>query len=177
VTILAKMTSGRTILGDIRAVVAAISPNLPLFDVQPLERQLSGPVETQLRIASAVAGGVGLVGLLLAAVGIYGVTAYAVTRRTREIGIRLSLGATREAVVGMVLRQGMRLVAVGSAIGLVLGFGAGQLLSGDRFGVPPPDAMMFAGVAALFVLVGLAACYVPAHRATRIAAMQALRYE
>jgi putative ABC transport system permease protein len=77
----------------------------------------------------------------------------------------------------MVLRQGMRLVAVGSAISLVLGFGAGQLLSGDRFGVPPPDAMMFAGVAALFVLVGLAACYVPAHRATRIAAMQALRYE
>jgi predicted permease len=177
VTILAKMTSGRTILGDIRTVVAAVSPNLPVFDVQPLERQLSGPVETQLRIASAVAGGVGIIGLLLAAVGIYGVTAYAVTRRTREIGIRLSLGATRAAVVGMVLRQGMRLVAIGSAIGLVLGFGAGQLLSGARFGVPPPDAMMFAGVAAIFALVGLTASYVPARHATRVSATDALRCE
>jgi ABC-type antimicrobial peptide transport system permease subunit len=100
-----------------------------------------------------------------------------VTRRTREIGIRLSLGATRAAVVGMVLRQGMRLVAIGSAIGLVLGFGAGQLLSGARFGVPPPDAMMFAGVAAIFALVGLTASYVPARHATRVSATDALRCE
>jgi putative ABC transport system permease protein len=71
----------------------------------------------------------------------------------------------------------MRLVAIGSAIGLVLGAGAGRVLSGARFSVPPPDAAMFAGVAALFALVGLLACYVPARRAARIGAMEALRYE
>jgi ABC-type antimicrobial peptide transport system permease subunit len=71
----------------------------------------------------------------------------------------------------------MTLVAIGSVIGLMLGAGAGQILSGARFGTPPPDALMFAGVAALFALVGLAACYVPARRATRITAMGALRYE
>jgi putative ABC transport system permease protein len=104
-------------------------------------------------------------------------TAYTVTQRTREIGIRLSLGADRTAVMGMVLRQGMTLVAIGSAIGLLLGAGAGQVLSGARFGTPPPNALMFAAAAALFALVGLAACYVPARRATRIGAMEALRYE
>jgi ABC-type antimicrobial peptide transport system permease subunit len=148
-----------------------------VLDAQSLERQQSGPVETQLRIGAVVAGSVGIVGLLLAAIGIYGVTAYTVSQRTREIGIRLSLGADDTAVIRMVLRQGMTLVAIGSVIGLMLGAGAGQILSGARFGTPPPDALMFAGVAALFALVGLAACYVPARRATRITAMGALRYE
>ncbi len=151
--------------------------NLPVLTAQTLESQQTGPVVTQLRIAAIVAGSVGLVGLLLAAIGIYGVTAYAVTRRTREIGIRISLGATRSVVVGMVLRRAMALVIIGSAVGLLMGAGAGKLLSGARFGVPPPDAWMFAGAAGIFAIVGLAACYVPARRATRISAMEALRYE
>jgi ABC-type antimicrobial peptide transport system permease subunit len=154
-----------------------MNPNLPLLDALSLERQQDGPIETQLHIGAVVAGSVGIVGLLLAAIGIYGVTAYTVTQRTREIGIRLSLGADRTAVMGMVLRQGMTLVAIGSVIGLALGAAAGQVLSGARFGTPPPDALMFAGAAALFAVVGLAACYVPARRATRISAMEALRYE
>ena len=79
--------------------------------------------------------------------------------------------------MGMVLRQGMTLVAIGSGIGLLLGAGAGQVLAGARFGTPPPNALMFAGAAALFAVVGLAACYLPARRATRITAMEALRYE
>jgi putative ABC transport system permease protein len=177
VTVLARTTDGRSLAADIRAIVSALNPNLPLLDAQSLERQQDGPVETQLRIGAVVAGSVGIVGLLLAAIGIYGVTAYTVTQRTREIGIRLSLGADRTAVMGMVLRQGMTLVAIGSVIGLLLGAGAGQILSGARFGTPRPDALMFAGAAALFALVGLAACYVPARRATRIGAMQALRCE
>jgi len=177
VTVLARTTDGRSLAADIRAIVSALNPNLPLLDAQSLERQQDGPVETQLRIGAVVAGSVGIVGLLLAAIGIYGVTAYTVTQRTREIGIRLSLGADRTAVMGMVLRQGMTLVAIGSVIGLLLGAGAGQILSGARFGTPRPDALMFAGAAALFALVGLVACYVPARRATRIAAMQALRCE
>ena len=176
-TLLARTADGRSLAADVRAIVSSINPNLPVLDARSLESQQNGPVETQLRIGAAVAGSVGIVGLLLAAFGIYGVTAYTVTQRTREIGIRLSLGADRTAVMGMVLRQGMTLVAIGSAIGLLLGAGAGQVLSGARFGTPPPNALMFAGAAALFAIVGLAACYVPARRATRIGAMEALRYE
>jgi predicted permease len=176
-TLLARTADGRSLASEVRAIVNAMNPNLPVFDAQSLERQQDGPVETQLRIGAAVAGSVGIVGLLLAAIGIYGVTAYTVTQRTREIGIRLSLGADRTAVMGMVLKQGMTLVAIGSAIGLLLGAGAGQVLSGARFGTPPPDALMYVGTAVLFAVVGLAACYMPARRATRIAAMEALRYE
>jgi predicted permease len=176
-TLLARTTDGRSLAADVRATVRSMNPNLPVLDAQSLERQQNGPVETQLRIGAAVAGSVGLVGLLLAAIGIYGVTAYTVTQRTREIGIRLSLGADRTAVMGMVVKQGMVLVAIGSAIGLLLGAGAGQVLSGARFGTPPPDVLMFAGTAALFAVVGLTACYIPARRATRIGAMEALRYE
>jgi predicted permease len=176
-TLLARTADGRPLAAEVRAIVGSMNSNLPVLDAQSLERQQSGPVETQLRIGAVVAGSVGIVGLLLAAIGIYGVTAYTVSQRTREIGIRLSLGADDTAVIRMVLRQGMTLVAIGSVIGLMLGAGAGQILSGARFGTPPPDALMFAGVAALFALVGLAACYVPARRATRITAMGALRYE
>jgi ABC-type antimicrobial peptide transport system permease subunit len=163
--------------GDLRTLVSSINPNLPMLTAQTLERQQSGPVETQLRIAAVVAGALGIVGLLLAAIGLYGVASYGVTQRTREIGIRLSLGASGTRVVGMVLRQGMLLVGIGGGIGLLLGAAVGKLLSGPRFGVPPADAALFAGAAALFALVGLAACYVPARRATRIGAMEALRYE
>jgi hypothetical protein len=176
-TLLARTEDGRPRGTDVRAIVSSMNPNLPVLEAQSLESQQNGPVETQLRIGAAVAGSVGIIGVLLAAMGIYGVTAYAVSQRTREIGIRLSLGADRTTVMRMVLRQGMTLVAIGSVIGLLLGAGAGQVLSGARFGTPPPDALMFAGAAALFALVGLAACYVPARRATRIGAMEALRYE
>jgi len=154
-----------------------MNPNLPMLTALTLERQQSGPVETQLRIAAVVAGALGIVGLLLAAIGIYGVASYGVTQRTREIGIRLSLGASRTTVLRMVLRQGMLLVGIGGGIGLLLGAAVGTLLSGPRFGVAPPDGVLFVGVATLFGLVGLAACYVPARRATRIGAMEALRYE
>jgi predicted permease len=176
-SILARTSGQRRLVGDLRALMVSLNRNLPVLTAQTLESQQTGPVVTQLRIAATVAGSVGLVGLLLAAIGIYGVTAYTVTRRTREIGIRMSLGATRAGVVGMVLRRAMTLVVIGSAIGLLLGAGAGKLLSGARFGVPPPDALMFTGAAAIFAIVGLAACYVPALRATRISAMEALRYE
>jgi len=176
-TILVRRSADTSLAADIRSLVSSMSPSLPVLTAQTLERQQSGPVETQLRIAAIVAGALGLVGLLLVAIGVYGVASYTVAQRTREIGIRLSLGADRTAVVSMVLRQAMLLVAIGSAGGLLLGGGAAKLLSGPRFGVPPPDAALFAGAATLFAIVGLVACYVPIRRATRIGAMEALRYE
>jgi predicted permease len=176
-TILIRRSADISLAADIRSLVSSMNPSLPVLTAQTLERQQSGPVETQLRIAATVAGALGLVGLLLAAIGVYGVASYTVARRTREIGIRLSLGADRTTVVGMVLRQVMLLVGIGSGGGLLLGVGAAKILSGPRFGVPLPDATLLAGAFALFAIVGLAACYVPVRRATRISAMEALRYE
>ncbi len=180
-TILARRDSARSVTNELRDAVTALNSDLPLLSAQPLESLVNGPIETQLRVAATVAGVVGVVGLMLAAIGIYGVTAYSVSRRTREIGIRLSLGARSANVVGLVLRQGMFLVATGAGIGLLLGLAAGRLVMGRGFGpgveVPPFDGPTFLGAALLFAVVGLVACYAPLRRAIRIAAMDALRYE
>jgi putative ABC transport system permease protein len=177
ITILVRRVGERSLAQELRTAVAAVDPNLPVLTANSLERQRNGPVETQLRIAAAVAGIVGIIGLFLAGIGIYGVTSYAVSQRTREIGIRLSLGASQAEVVQLVLRQGMRLVAIGSAAGLTLGLAAGRLLAGRRFGIPQFDLVVLVGAACLFALVGLAACYMPVRRAVRIRATEALRYE
>jgi ABC-type antimicrobial peptide transport system permease subunit len=177
ITILARTRGPASVAEDIRALVTSMNPNLPVLTAQTLDSLGRGPVEAQLRVAATVAGSVGVIGLLLAAMGIYGVTAYTVARRTREIGIRLSLGAGRPAVIGMILRQGMTLVGIGLAIGLVLSVGVGRVLATQRFGIAAPGATTFAAAATLFVVVALIACYAPLRRAVRIGAMEALRYE
>jgi predicted permease len=177
VTILARGPAGRGLAQELRLAVAAVDRNLPVLSADSLERQNNGPVQTQLRIAAAVAGSVGIIGLFLAGIGIYGVTAYTVAQRTREIGIRLSLGAGHREVVRLVLGQGMSLVGLGSVVGLALGLGAGKLLSGRQYGIPQFDPVVLGVAAILFALVGLAACYVPVRRAVRIRATEALRYE
>ncbi len=176
-TIMARTTRGERMAGAIRALVTAMNPNLPILAAHSLEERQTGPVVLQLRIAALVSGTVGLVGLLLASIGIYGVTSYAISRRTREIGIRLTLGAQRADVVRMVLRQGMSLVAVGAGIGLLLAAVAGRVLARLLFGLPPLDPVTFGGATLLFAAIGLAACYVPIRRATRINPVEALRYE
>jgi hypothetical protein len=176
ITILARR-GGASVAENMRTLVASMNPNLPVLSAQTLESAQSGPVETQLRLAAIIAGSVGVVGILLAAIGIYGVTAYSVARRTREIGIRLSLGAGRSAVVAMILRQGMTLVAMGLAIGLALGAGVGRVLAAQRFGITAPGAMTFLAATMLFIAVAVIACYAPLRRATRVSAMAALRYE
>jgi ABC-type antimicrobial peptide transport system permease subunit len=175
-TIVARSTYGQPLTNEIRTVVASMNPNLPIVTAQTAEDYTSLGLLPQ-RIAASVAASLGFVGLLLAAIGIYGVTAYAVARRTREFGVRVALGARRADVVGMVLRQGMGLAVAGSAIGLVLAAGASRLMASMLFGVTPIDPVTFAGAAILFAAVGLAACYMPARRATRIDPMEALRYE
>jgi predicted permease len=176
-TIVARAKTESRVTADIRALVQAMDSNLPILDARTLEEEITGPVETQLRVAASVSGSVGIVSLLLAAIGIYGVTAYVASRRTREIGIRLALGARRADVLGMILRQGMLLVVIGSVLGLVLAAVGSRLLTRLLFGVPPIDPLTFSAAAVLFMAIGLAACYLPARRATRIDAMEALRYE
>jgi predicted permease len=177
VTIFARTAGGQRIARELRAVVAAMNSNLPIVTSQTLENAQAGPVQIQLRVAASVSGAVGTFGLFLAAIGVYGVTAYAVARRTREIGVRIALGASRGDIVAMVLQHGMALVAVGSISGLLLAAVASRLLGSLLFGVPRLDPLTFGTSAALFAVVGLIACYVPTRRAARISAVEALRYE
>jgi predicted permease len=176
VSILARAEGDRRLAAEISGVVASIDPNLPVVSSRGLD-QFTGPVQFQLRISAGVAAAVGALGLLLAAIGIYGVTAFMVARRTREIGIRLAIGAQRSDVMAMVLKQGMSLVLAGSAIGLALAAASSRVLVRLLFGVPPLDPLTFGLAAVLLSSVGLAACYVPARRAMRISAVDALRHE
>jgi putative ABC transport system permease protein len=175
-TILAR-TRGERMAATIRALVATMSQNLPILSAHTLEERQTGPVVLQLRIAALVSGSVGVVGVLLASIGIYGVTAYSIGRRTREIGIRMTLGAQRGDVAWLVLRQGMSLVAVGAVIGLLIAAAAARVLARLLFGLPPLDPLTFGGATLLFAAIGLAACYMPIRRATHISPVEALRYE
>ena len=164
------------ILSAIRGEVRALDPNMSLAVVMPL-RQLVGVSLLPQRVAAWVTGVVGLIGLLLAGVGIYGVTAFAVSQRTREFGIRVALGASEGDVVGLVLRRGAVLTAWGLAIGLLLAFVVTRFLAGLLFGVSTLDPVAFAGVAILLAGVAAAASYIPARRAAAVDAMESLRYE
>ena len=175
-TIVARTTSGRRITDQLRALLASMNPNVPIMTSQTLEDSIALGLAPQ-RVVASVAGGLGIVALLLAAVGVYGVTAYAVARRTREIGIRIALGARRTDVVRMVLQEGLSLTLIGAGVGLTLAGATSHVLAAFLFGIPPIDPLTFTGTTLLFVAIGVAACYVPIRRATRIDAMEALRYE
>ena len=127
------------------------------------------------RITAGLSFGLGLVGLLLASMGIYGVMSYAVAQRTREIGIRMTLGAEHRDVSRLILRQSMQPVLLGVALGLAGSAAVSQVLSSLLFGVSPLDPMVFGGVAVFLAGVALLASYVPARRATRVDPMTALR--
>jgi predicted permease len=168
--------NGRSTANDVRAAIRALNPNVAVGTAQAAADVTSLGLLPQ-RIAASSAGSLGLVGLLLAAMGLYGVTAYAVACRTRELGVRIALGATRGAILRMVLGQGMALTLGGCALGLALAAGAAQLGASMLFGVAPIDPPTFVGAAVLFTAVGLMACYIPARRATRIEPIHALRAE
>jgi len=128
-------------------------------------------------MVATLLGGFGLLALLLASVGLYGVMAFSVNRRTHEIGIRVALGADSRDVLKLVLGEGMLLVMAGLAVGLGLSFWATRFISSMLYSVSATDWVTFTGIAALLTVVALAACYLPARRATKVDPMIALRYE
>jgi predicted permease len=160
----------------VQQALRALDPNLPLFDVRTIaeHRQISMFIP---RMASTLLGLFGALALVLAVVGLYGVIAYAVTQRTREIGIRVALGAAREDVAWLVIRQGLSLAGVGLAVGLLLAAGAGRLLSSQLVGVSAVDPVSFVGTAVGLLIVCGAAAAIPARRAATLDPLVALRRE
>jgi predicted permease len=160
----------------LREVVRSIDPDLPITQVAALDALIGTSLATRRFVAYLLAGFAG-VALVLAAVGVYGVVSYAVGRRTREIGIRMALGAGRGDVLRNVMGQGLVMTGVGIGIGLIAAVLVTRALTSLLFGVAPTDPFTFAVVALILTGAALAACYVPARRATRVDPMEALRSE
>lgn len=160
----------------VRREVADLDKNLPLYGVQTMDEVLAKEVATQRFNAGALAG-FALLAVLLAAVGIYGVMAYGVSQRTREIGVRMALGAERTRVLQMVLSEGLRLALLGVVLGVAAAFALTRLMRSLLFGVKASDPATFAAVTLALIGVALAACWIPARRATKVDPVVALRYE
>jgi predicted permease len=165
-----------SVTSAIRQQVFAIDKDLPLYNIATMDQLVSKSVaQPRLNLSLLVAFAV--LALALAAVGVYGVMAYAVTQRTQEFGIRMALGATRADVLKQVFLQGGRLAAFGLVLGLAAGLALTRLMASLLFGVKPSDPVTFGVAAALLAFVALGACYIPARRAMKVDPMVALRYE
>jgi putative ABC transport system permease protein len=161
---------------DIQRAIWQVAPDTGVFNVMPVAR-LSANTIWQSRVWGLLLGIFSGIALVLASVGIYGVMAYFVTQRTREIGIRIALGAQWSDVLKMILRSGMSLVIIGLTIGLAGAFALTRLMTTLLFEVSPGDPITFAAVAVCVIVAALLACYIPARRATKVDPLVALRYE
>ena len=166
----------RPLTAAIREQVLAVDPNQPIYDVKTMDERVAVTLETR-RFAVVLLGIFGVLGLLLAAIGLYGVLAFAVSQRTREIGIHMALGAGARDVLLMVIKQGMSLVLVGVVIGVAGAYAVTRTIRSLLFEVGTTDPLTFVAVLLLLVGVGFIACYVPARRATKVDPLEALRYE
>ncbi|MGH9693665.1 MAG: FtsX-like permease family protein, partial [Bryobacteraceae bacterium] len=160
----------------IQQEVLAVDGQMPVAQIRTMEQVLAEGISRQnfnmllLSIFAAIA-------LLLAAIGIYGIMAYSVEQRTQELGIRMALGASRKSMLGLIIRQGMKLAGIGVLAGLAVSFGLARLLSSLLYGVKASDPITFAAVAIILTLVAFLATYIPALRAMKVDPLIALRYE
>ncbi|NNF14254.1 MAG: ABC transporter permease [Gemmatimonadetes bacterium] len=163
-------------LDAVRAEVRSMDPSIPLAEIRTLDEVLSASM-AQPRFATLLLGAFATIALTLALIGIYGVLAYAVSQRTREIGVRMAMGAEARQVIGLVVRQGMTMALIGVGVGTGVAWFMTDMLSGMLYQVAPQDPLTFVAVPAIFALVALAACFVPAARASRVRPATVLRYE
>jgi putative ABC transport system permease protein len=163
-------------IAQLRGLVKSLDANVPVFDIRTLAQQKQGSLALQ-RMAATLLSGFGVLALLLAALGIYGVLAYSVSRRTREIGVRMALGAQLSDVLKMVMRQGLGMVVLGLVLGLAGAVGVTRLLRSFLFEIEPLDPFTFGSVILLLAVAALVASWLPARRAAKVDPMVALRTE
>jgi predicted permease len=167
VLVVRTMADAKSAIAAVRSEVQKLDPTLPFYDAKTLAEHLDVPL-FPLQAAVAAVGSFGVLALILAAIGIYGVMAFSVSQRTQEIGIRMALGANAADVWRMVLRHGFTITAVGMAIGLFCAFGLSRILANLLYGVSATDPMIFLLISLLLSAVALAACFIPARRATKV---------
>jgi predicted permease len=162
--------------GAVVREIHAVDPNVPVYQIRTMQDRLYDSLARQ-RFSTTMLGAFALFGLILAAIGIYGVMSYLVTQGTRDIGVRVALGAQRANIIQMVLRQGLELTAVGIGVGLIGALALTRVMAGLLFGVTATDAFTFSAVALILTLVAVLATYIPARRATKVDPIVALREE
>ena len=162
--------------GEIRHTIAQLNPELPVSNIASMEQVIEDSVAPQ-RFSAALLGSLAGLGLLLAGIGVYGVLSYGVSQRTREIGIRMALGAVRRDVLALVVSAGLKLLLAGVAAGTVMALLLTRLMSKLLFGVSPGDPLTFASIMLFLSVIALVGCYIPARRAAKVDPMVALRYE
>jgi len=163
---------------QLEAQIHELAPDVPITQVETMSQSLQGANGFFFfRFGAQITAVMGFLGLILAVVGIYSVVSYAAAQRTQEIGIRIAMGASPRAILKMVLRQGLGVVGIGLALGLVIALAGTRLMSGLIVGIKPSDPLTFIVVVLMLTAIALFACWIPAHRATRIDPLVALRHE
>jgi predicted permease len=165
-----------TLLAPVQAEIHKLAPDLPVTEAKTM-KQAIGDDLLEYRLGAGVAMVMGAIGLLLAVIGIYGIVSFSAAQRTREIGIRMALGGSASDVIRLILRQGVGMVIVGLGVGVLAALGITRVMTRLLVGVSPSDPLTYAAVALLLTAVALAACWIPARRATRVDPGVALRYE
>jgi ABC-type antimicrobial peptide transport system permease subunit len=164
------------VFSSIRQVVNNLDSNLPVFEMKTIEAQMEESLITE-RLVATLSTGFGILATILAAIGLYGVMAYMVAQRTREIGVRMALGAASTDVVWLVMKEVLLLAGIGIAIGLPAAWGLTRMVKSQLYGIQPNDALTIVAATLGIALVALLAGYVPARRATLVDPMLALRWE
>jgi putative ABC transport system permease protein len=166
------------LVATIRSEIQSLDPEMPLFDVRTMEAHLrGGKAALMFQLGSGLVGSFGLIGVVLACIGLYGVMAYWVTQRVHDLGVRMALGASSKDILGLVLRHGVTLAAIGVALGLVGSFALTGSFANLLVGVGPTDPLTFTGVSLGLVAVAALSAYIPAWRATRVDPLVALQVE